>query len=176
RVQVGELSQQLDRESKRSMQLEAQNQDLREKLSTLEWNNEKLEKSKCHLKEEVAKLQHRLETNMVDCSQTEQYKREVEERADQRIRENRQEFNQFLQVQRASQDFLEQIRASRHESQCNQLKERIRDLKSELDSIRNTRQESALLKKCMQVELESYKKLYLEEAKTRRYLAKRLER
>lgn len=98
RVQVAELSQQLDMESKKSMQLEAQNRDLREELSTLHENCEKLEKSKCQLKEEVAKLQHRLETNMVDHSQIEQYKREVDERAGQEIRQKLQEVNLFLQV------------------------------------------------------------------------------
>lgn len=84
------------------MQLEAQNQDLREELSTLHGNCEKLEKSKCQLKEEVAKLQRHLETNMVDHSQIEQYKREVDERAGQEIRQKLQEVNLFLQVS----DFL----------------------------------------------------------------------
>lgn len=84
------------------MQLEAQNRDLREELSTLHGNCEKLEKSKCKLKEEVAKLQHHLETNMVEHSQIEQYKREVDERAGQEIRQKLQEVNLFLQVS----DFL----------------------------------------------------------------------
>ncbi|NWI07833.1 ANR26 protein, partial [Tichodroma muraria] len=97
RTKVAELSQQLDMESKKCMQLEAQNRDLREELSTLHGNCEKLEKSKCQLKEEVAKLQHHLETNMVDHSQIEQYKREVDERAGQEIRQKLQEVNLFLQ-------------------------------------------------------------------------------
>lgn len=80
------------------MQLEAQNQDLREELSTMRGNHEKLEKSKCQLKEEVANLKQRLETNMVDHSQIEQYKREMEERAGQEIRQKLQEVNLFLQV------------------------------------------------------------------------------
>ncbi|NXO76862.1 ANR26 protein, partial [Sitta europaea] len=97
RTKVAELSQHLDMESKKSMQLEAQNRDLREELSTLHGNCEKLEKSKCQLKEEMAKLQHHLETNMVDHSQIEQYKREVDERAGQEIRQKLQEVNLFLQ-------------------------------------------------------------------------------
>lgn len=101
-VQVAELSQQLGMESKKRMQLETQNQDLREELSTLHGNCEKLEKSKCQLKEEVAKLQHHLETNMVDHSQIEQYKRDVDEWAGQEIRQKLQEVNLFLQVS----DFL----------------------------------------------------------------------
>ncbi|NXB09049.1 ANR26 protein, partial [Cnemophilus loriae] len=176
RTKVAELSQQLDMESKKSMQLEAQNRDLREELSTLHGNCEKLEKSKCQLKEEVAKLQHHLETNMVDHGQIEQYKREVEERAGQEIRQKLQEVNLFLQAQAASQDRLEHIRASHHASLRNQLKDRIRDLECELDKIKNTQQESTFPKECAQAEVEKYKELYLEEVKARRCLAKKLER
>ncbi|NXR77486.1 ANR26 protein, partial [Pycnonotus jocosus] len=176
RTKVAELSQQLDMESKKSMQLEAQNRDLREELSTLHGNCEKLEKSKCQLKEEVAKLQHRLETNMVDHSQIEQYKREVDERAGQEIRQKLQEVNLFLQAQAASQDRLEHIRASHHASLRNQLKDRIRDLECELEKIKNTQQESTFPKECAQAEVEKYKELYQEEVKTRRCLAKKLER
>ncbi|NWW16351.1 ANR26 protein, partial [Falcunculus frontatus] len=174
--QVAELSQQLEMESKKSMQLEAQNRDLREELSTLHGNCEKLEKSKCQLKEEVAKLQHHLETNMVDTSQIEKYKREVDERAGQEIRQKLQEVNLFLQAQAASQDRLEHIRASHHASLRNQLKERIRDLECELDKIKNTQQESTFPKECAQAEVEKYKELYMEEVRTRRCLAKKLER
>ncbi|NXR58952.1 ANR26 protein, partial [Rhadina sibilatrix] len=176
RTKVAELSQQLDMESKKSMQLEAQKQDLREELSTLHGNCEKLEKSKCQLKEEVAKLQHRLDTNVMDHSQIEQYKREVDERAGQEIRQKLQEVNLFLQAQAASQDRLEHIRASHHASLRNQLKERIRDLECELDKIKNTQQENTFPKECAQAEMEKYKELYLEEVKTRRCLAKKLER
>ncbi|NWW41077.1 ANR26 protein, partial [Panurus biarmicus] len=176
RTKVAELSQQLDMESKKSMQLEAQNRDLREELSTLHGNCEKLEKSKCQLKEEMAKLQHHLETNMVDHSQIEQYKREVDERAGQEIRQKLQEVNLFLQAQAASQDRLEHIRASHHASLRNQLKDRIRDLECELDKIKNTQQETTFPKECAQAEMEKYKELYLEEVKTRRCLAKKLER
>ncbi|KAL2309414.1 hypothetical protein Nmel_005614 [Mimus melanotis] len=176
RTKVAELSQQLDMESKKSMQLEAQNRDLREELSTLHRNCEKLEKSKCQLKEEVTKLQRHLETNMVDHSQIEQYKREVDERAGQEIRQKLQEVNLFLQAQAASQDRLEHIRASHHASLRNQLKDRIRDLECELDKIKNTQQDSTFPKECAQAEVEKYKELYLEEVKTRRCLAKKLER
>ncbi|NXV42068.1 ANR26 protein, partial [Uria aalge] len=175
-LQVGELSQQLETESKKCMQLEAQNQDLREELTTMRGNHEKLEKSKCQLKEEVANLKHRLETNMVDHSQIEQYKREMEERAGQEIRQKLQEVNLFLQTQAASQDRLEQIRASHHASLRNQLKHRIRDLECELDRIKNTQQDSIFQKESTQAEVERYKELYLEEVKIRRCLANKLER
>ncbi|KAM4783306.1 ankyrin repeat domain-containing protein 26 isoform 7-T7 [Cyanocitta cristata] len=176
RTKVADLSEQLDKESKKSMQLEAQNRDLREELSTLHGNCEKLEKSKCQLKEEVAKLQHHLQTNMVDHNQIEQYKREVDERAGQEIRQKLQEVNLFLQAQAASQDRLEHIRASHHASLRNQLKDRIRDLECELDKLKNAQQESSFPKECAQAEVEKYKELYLEEVKTRRCLAKKLER
>ncbi|XP_075283984.1 ankyrin repeat domain-containing protein 26-like isoform X2 [Opisthocomus hoazin] len=176
RTKVGELSQQLEAESKKCMQLEAQNQDLREKLSTMRGNHEKLEKSKCRLKEEVANLKHRLETNMVDHSQIEQYKREMEERAGQEIRQKLQEVNLFLQSQAASQDRLEQIRASHHASLRNQLKHRIRDLECELDRMKNTQQDSIFQKESTQAEVERYRELYLEEVKIRRCLANKLER
>ncbi|XP_027488998.1 ankyrin repeat domain-containing protein 26-like [Corapipo altera] len=158
------------------MQLEAKNQDLQEELSTLHGKCENLEKSKCHLKEELAKLQHHSETNLVDRSQIEQYKREVEERAGQEIRQKLQEVNLFLQAQAASQDRLEQIRASHHASLRNQLKDRIRDLECELDRIKNTQQDSTFQKESTQAEVEKYKELYLEEVKTRKGLAKKLER
>ncbi|NXL46702.1 ANR26 protein, partial [Podilymbus podiceps] len=176
RTKVGELSQQLEMESKKCMQLEAQNQDLREELSTMRGNHEKLEKSKCQLKEEVANLKHRLETSMVDHSQIEQYKREMEERAGQEIRQKLQEVNLFLQTQAASQDRLEQIRASHHASLRNQLKHRIKDLECELDRIKNTQQDSIYQKESTQAEVERYKELYLEEVKIRRCLANKLER
>ncbi|NXN45384.1 ANR26 protein, partial [Rhinoptilus africanus] len=176
RTKVGELSQQLETESKKCIQLETQNQDLREELTTMRGNHEKLEKSKCQLKEEVANLKHRLETNMVDHRQIEQYKKEMEERAGQEIRQKLQEVNLFLQTQAASQDRLEQIRASNHASLRNQLKHRIRNLECELDRIKNTQQDSIFQKESTQAEVERYKELYLEEVKIRRCLANKLER
>ncbi|KAM9250298.1 LOW QUALITY PROTEIN: ankyrin repeat domain-containing protein 26-like [Cariama cristata] len=175
-TKVGELSQQLETESKKCVQLEAQNQDLREELSTMRGSHEKLEKRKCQLKEEVAKLQHRLETNVVDHGQIEQYKREMEERARQEISQKLQEVNLFLQMQAASQDRLEEIRASHHASLTNQLQQRIRDLECGLDRMKSTEQDSALQKESLQAEVERYKELYLEEAKTSRCLANELER
>ncbi|XP_067171310.1 ankyrin repeat domain-containing protein 26 isoform X3 [Apteryx mantelli] len=176
RTKVGELSQQLEIESKKSVQLEARNQDLGEELSSVRGNQEKLEKSKCQLKEEVSNLKHRLETNVVDHNQIERYKKEIEERAGQELRQKLQEVNLFLQTQAASQDRLEQIRASHHASLRNQLKHRIRDLESELDRIKNTQQDNIFQKESTQAEVGKYKELYLEEVKIRRCLANKLER
>ncbi|XP_055554200.1 ankyrin repeat domain-containing protein 26-like isoform X4 [Falco cherrug] len=176
RTKVDELSQQLEIKSKKGMQLEAQNHDLREELSTMRGNHEELEKSKSQLKEEVANLKHHMETNMVDRSQIEQYKREVEERAAQEIRQKLQEVNLILQMQAASQDRLEQIRASRHALLTSQLEHRIGDLERELDRIKNTQRDSTFQKESAQAEVEKYKDLYLEEVKNGRCLAKKLER
>ncbi|XP_051651401.1 ankyrin repeat domain-containing protein 26-like isoform X1 [Manacus candei] len=167
---VGELSQQLD------MQLEAQNQTLQEELSTLRGKYEKLEKSKCQLQEEVTKVHHRLETFVLDGSQTAQCKREVEERADQEIRQKPQDVSLVLQAQAASQARLGQNGDSHCDSVRIQLEERIRDLESELDRVKKTQQESASRKEAMRGEMEMYKDLYLEELKTRRCLEKKLER
>ena len=82
----------------------------------------------------------------------------------------------LLHAQAASQDRLEHIRASHHASLRNQLKDRIRDLECELDKIKNAQPESTFPKECAQAEVEKYKDLYLEEVKTRRCLAKKLER
>ncbi|XP_027563616.1 ankyrin repeat domain-containing protein 26-like, partial [Neopelma chrysocephalum] len=97
RTEVAELSQQLDRESKQCTQLEAKNQDLQEELSALHGKCENLAMDKCQLQEELAKLRHHLETNVVDRSQLEQCKKEVEEQAEQEMRQKLQEVNEFLQ-------------------------------------------------------------------------------
>ncbi|XP_071408570.1 ankyrin repeat domain-containing protein 26-like isoform X2 [Pithys albifrons albifrons] len=176
KTEVSEISQQLDMESKKCMQLQAQNWDLEEELSSLRRNCEELEKSKWQLKEEVAKLQNRLETNMVDRSHTEEYKREVEERAAQERREQLQKVSLFLQAQAASQDRSEEIRTSHQASLRNELQDRIRDLECELDRVKTTQRDSTFSKESMQAEVEKYKGLYLEEVRTRKCLAKNLER
>ncbi|KAJ7426966.1 ankyrin repeat domain-containing protein 26 [Willisornis vidua] len=79
-------------------------------------------------------------------------------------------------TQAASQDRLEQIRTSHHASLRNELQDRIRDLECELDRIKNTQQDSTFQKESTQTEVEKYKELYLEEVRTRKGLAKKLER
>ncbi|KAM8811895.1 uncharacterized protein ACNFOS_015023 [Eudromia elegans] len=176
RTKVGELSQELEMKSKKSMQLEARNQDLEDELSSMRHNQEKMEKSKCQLKEEVSNLKRRLETSIIDHNQIEQYKKEIDERAGQELRQKLQEVNLFLQTQAASQDRLEQIRASHHASLRNQLRHRIRDLESELDRIKDIQQDNIFQKESTQAEVGKYKELYLEEVKHRRCLANKLER
>ncbi|XP_030404948.1 ankyrin repeat domain-containing protein 7 isoform X12 [Gopherus evgoodei] len=179
RTKTDDLSKKLDIESKKNMQLESTNRDLREQLSSmkiLHKNHEKLEKSKWQLEGEVAHLKHQVETNMMDHSQIEQYKREIEERARQEIRQKLEEVNLFLQTQAASQETLEQIRITNNASLRNQLEHRIRDLESELARIKNTQEDSVFQKQSTQTELERYKDLYLEELKIRKSLASKLDR
>ncbi|XP_027487903.1 ankyrin repeat domain-containing protein 26-like [Corapipo altera] len=176
RTEVAELSQQLDRESKKCSQLEAKNQALQEELSTLRGKCEKLEMDKCQLQEELAKVQHHLETNMVDRTQLEQCKREVEKQADHEIRQKLQEVNEFLQAQATYQDRLEEIRTSHLDSLKKQLEDRIRDLERAQRRIKSNQPERPFQKESTQAEVEKYKELYLVEAKTRKSLAKKLER
>ncbi|XP_039233908.1 ankyrin repeat domain-containing protein 26-like [Pipra filicauda] len=174
--EVAELSQQLDREREQCTQLEAKNQALQEELSTLRGECENLAMDKCQLQEELAKLHHHLETNVVDRSQLEQCKREVEEQADQEIRQKLQEVNEFLQAQAAHQDTLEEIRSSHVESLKKQLEDRIRDLERALGRTKSNQAERPFQKESTQAEVDKYKELYLVEAQRRKSLTKKLER
>ena len=59
---------------------------------------EKLEEKKKKLEQEVVYLRSHIEMNMIEHSQVEQYKREIEERARQDLVEKLKEVNLFLQV------------------------------------------------------------------------------
>ncbi|XP_039233877.1 ankyrin repeat domain-containing protein 26-like [Pipra filicauda] len=174
--EVAELSQQLDKEREQCTQLEAKNQALQEELSALRGECENLALDKCQLQEELAKLHHHLETNVVDRSQLEQCKREVEERADQEIRQKLQEVNEFLQAQAAHQDTLEEIRTSHVDSLKKQLEDRIRDLERALGRTKSNQAERPFQKESTQAEVDKYKELYLVEAQRRKSLTKKLER
>ncbi|XP_056368822.1 POTE ankyrin domain family member B-like [Oenanthe melanoleuca] len=79
-------------------------------------------------------------------------------------------------AQAASQERLEHIKASHHASRRNQLKDRIGDPECELNKIKNTPQDGIFPEECAQAEVEEDKELYPEEVKTRRCLAKKVER
>ncbi|XP_063165590.1 ankyrin repeat domain-containing protein 26 isoform X4 [Candoia aspera] len=179
RKKVDELSRHLEVESVRCTQLESTNCELHEQLSSmkiLHKNHEKLEKSKLQLEEEVANLKRQVQGNLIDLSQVEQYKREIEERARQEIRQKLEEVNFFLQTQAASQETLEQIRATSNASLRNQLENRIRDLESELTKLKNSQQDNKLQKESTHSELERYKELYSEELKIRKSFGSKLDR
>ena len=59
---------------------------------------EKLEKNKKKLEQEVVNLRSHIEMNMIEHSQVEQYKWEIEERVRQDLIEKLKEVNLFLQV------------------------------------------------------------------------------
>ena len=59
---------------------------------------EKLEKNKKKLEQEVVNLRSHIEMNMIEHSQVEQYKWEIDERVRQDLVEKLKEVNLFLQV------------------------------------------------------------------------------
>ncbi|XP_058883305.1 ankyrin repeat domain-containing protein 26-like isoform X9 [Acipenser ruthenus] len=170
---IDELSQQLEKESLQSTRLESTNSDLREQLSSmkaLRKSHEKLERSKRQLEEEVSSVRHHMETMIEQC------RREAEERARQEIRQKLEEVNLFLQTQAASQEALEQIKATNEATLRNQLEQRIRDLEGELSRAQSTQQNSLSQRDSTQTELERYKELYSQELKLRKSLAAKLDR
>ncbi|XP_054844391.1 ankyrin repeat domain-containing protein 26-like [Eublepharis macularius] len=179
KTKIDELSHQLEVESTRCTRLESTNRDLREQLSSvkiLHKNHEKLEKSKLQLEDEVANLRRHVQSNTIDYNQREQYRREIEERARQEIRQKLEEVNLFLQTQAASQETVEQMRATNNASLKAQLEHRIGDLESELAKLKNSQQDNAFYKESTHTELERYKGLYLEELKMRKVLGSKLDR
>lgn len=86
----------------RCSDLEKANKELKEQigsLKSLSRSQERLERSRQHLEEEVVDLRRRLEAGVMDYSQAEQFRRETEERARQEIQHKLDEVNLFLQVQ-----------------------------------------------------------------------------
>ncbi|XP_077194540.1 ankyrin repeat domain-containing protein 26 isoform X10 [Paroedura picta] len=179
KTKIEELSHQLEMESTRCNQLKSTNRDLQEQLSyvkILHKDHEKLEKSKLQLENEVANLRRHVQSNTMDYNQREQYKREVEEQARQEIRQKLEEVNLFLQTQAASQETLEQMRATNNASLKNQLENRIANLQSELARLKKSQQDNIYHRESIHTELEKYKGLYLEELKTRKALGSKLDR
>lgn len=75
--QLNELSQQLEMESGKRRQLEAQDCDLQEELSALRGSQEKMEKSNGQLQEEVACIKALLKTYKVGHRQKQQHETEI---------------------------------------------------------------------------------------------------
>ncbi|XP_067906627.1 ankyrin repeat domain-containing protein 26 isoform X6 [Heterodontus francisci] len=179
KIKIDELSQQLETESAKCRRLESTNQELSAQVAPmriLQKSQDRLEKRKWQLEEEVASLKHQIETNVMNYSHIEQYKREVEEHARKEIKQKLEEVNLFLQTQQASQEALEQLRATNENTIRSQLEQTIKDLESELSKLRTSQQDSMNLKESAQLELERYKELYAEELKLRKSLAAKLDR
>uniref|UniRef100_A0A3P8YG76 Uncharacterized protein n=1 Tax=Esox lucius TaxID=8010 RepID=A0A3P8YG76_ESOLU len=176
---VDDLSVQLQKEASRCSQLERVNKELKEQLvsfKNLGRSNERLERSKKHLEEELLGLRQQVELGVIDQSQVDHYRREAEERARQEIRQKLEEVNIFLQTQAASQEALDQIKAASEASLRSTLEQRIRELEGELGRARSTQQDSMNLRDSTHTELERYRELYMEELRLRKSLAAKLER
>ncbi|XP_033019233.1 ankyrin repeat domain-containing protein 26 isoform X4 [Lacerta agilis] len=171
-MEVHNLRTKLEVESARRVQVESTNCELRDQLSSMKL----LERSKQQLEEEISNLKRHIQDNMMDLSQIEQFKREIEERARQDISQKLEQVNLFLQTQAASQETMEQMRATNYASLRNQLENRIKDLECELAILRNRPQDNNLQKEPVHSELERYKALYSEERKMRKSLGSKLDR
>ncbi|XP_058547597.1 ankyrin repeat domain-containing protein 26-like [Neofelis nebulosa] len=139
------------------------------KLRLSEEEHEKLESNNKKL-QEVVKLKQFMEMNMVERSQVEQYKWEIEERARLDIVQKLHEVKLFLQAQAAAQENLDQLRENAHASTRSQMELRIKDLESQVSTMKTSQEDST------KTELETYRQLYLEELKVRKSLRNKLNR
>uniref|UniRef100_A0A8C6E0L6 Ankyrin repeat domain-containing protein 26 n=1 Tax=Moschus moschiferus TaxID=68415 RepID=A0A8C6E0L6_MOSMO len=170
---VDDLTAELETASSKCLHLDAKNQVLQEELLSMRGMQkkcEKLEKNKKKLEQEVVNLKSHIEMNMVEHSQVEQYKREIEERARQDLVEKLKEVNLFWQIQAASQKNLEQLHEKNNASIRSQMELRIKDLESELSKVKTLQEDSH------KAELEKYKQLYLVELEVRKSLEGKLDK
>ncbi|XP_053758881.1 ankyrin repeat domain-containing protein 30B [Panthera pardus] len=166
------LTTELETTSSKCLHLDAKNQILQQELLSMKAfkeEREKLESNNKKLKQEVVKLKQFMEMNMVERSQVEQYKWEIEERARLDI-EKLHEVNLFLQAQAAAQENLDQLRENAHASTRSQMELRIKDLESQVSTMKTSQEDST------KTELETYRQLYLEELKVRKSLRNKLNR
>ena len=85
-MQIDDLTAELETASSKYLHLDAKNQVLLEELLSMRGMQkkcEKLEKNKKKLEQEVVNLRSHIEMNMIEHSEVEQYKWEIEERARQ---------------------------------------------------------------------------------------------
>uniref|UniRef100_A0ABI7Z2K9 Ankyrin repeat domain 26 n=1 Tax=Felis catus TaxID=9685 RepID=A0ABI7Z2K9_FELCA len=168
-----DLTTKLETTSSKCLHLDARNQVLQQELLSMKALGkkcEKLESNSKKLQQEVVKLKSFMEMNMVERSQVEQYKREIEERARLEIVEKLKEVNLFLQAQAAAQENLDQLRENAHASMRSQMELRIKDLESQVSTMKTSQEDST------KTELETYRQLYLEELKARKSLRNKLNR
>ncbi|XP_042847210.1 ankyrin repeat domain-containing protein 26 isoform X1 [Panthera tigris] len=168
-----DLTTKLETTSSKCLHLDAKNQVLQQELLSMKALGkkcEKLESNSKKLQQKVVKLKSFMEMNMVERSQVEQYKREIEERARLEIVEKLKEVNLFLQAQAAAQENLDQLRENAHASMRSQMELRIKDLESQVSTMKTSQEDST------KTELETYRQLYLEELKARKSLRNKLNR
>ncbi|XP_037060120.1 ankyrin repeat domain-containing protein 30A isoform X1 [Peromyscus leucopus] len=167
---IDDLTSQLESISSKCLHLDKKNQYLQQELllmKTVQKKCVKLEKNKKRLEQEVVSLRSHMEKSLVEQSELQQYKREVEERARQDLVDKLKQVNLFLQAQAASQENLEQLRENSNASVRSQLELRIKDLESQL-SRKKTQEDFD------KIELEKYKQLYQEEFRIRKSLSSKL--
>ncbi|KAM5282410.1 ankyrin repeat domain-containing protein 26 isoform 2-T2 [Hipposideros larvatus] len=168
---IDDLTAKLEIASAERLHLGEKNQFLQQELLSIKGIQkkcEKLENKKKELKQELLNLRSHMEMNMMEYSEAELYKRDVEERARQEVVEKLKEVDLFLQAQAASQENLEQLRENNYASMRSQMELRIKDLESELSKMKTTQEDSN------KIELEKYKQAYLEELKVTKSLANKL--
>ncbi|KAM6960688.1 ankyrin repeat domain-containing protein 26 [Aplochiton taeniatus] len=176
---VDELQGQLEKEAAHCSQMKRINAQLNERLTAkrgLSRSNERLEKSKKQLEDDVSNLRRQIESGLLDQSQAEQYRQHAEERARKEIQQKLEEVNIFLQTQAASQEALDQIKAKNETSLRSQLEQRIQELEQELVRARSSQHENLSQHNSTRTELERYRDLYNEELRLRKALAAKLER
>ncbi|CAO2606352.1 Ankyrin repeat domain-containing protein 26 [Lemmus lemmus] len=167
---IDDLTSKLETTSSKCLHLGKKNQVLQQELllmKTIQKKCVKLEKRKRKLEQEVESLRSHMEKNMVEHSQVQQYKREVEEQARQDLVEKLKQVNLFLQAQAASQENLEQLRENSNASVRSQMELRIKDLESQLSRMKSQEDFD-------KIELEKYKQLYQEELRVRKSLSSKL--
>ncbi|XP_038175081.1 ankyrin repeat domain-containing protein 26-like isoform X3 [Arvicola amphibius] len=167
---IDDLTSKLETASSKCLHLGKKNQVLQQELllmKTIQKKCLKLEKNKRKLEQEVESLRSHMEKNMVERSQVQQYRREVEEQARQDLVEKLKQVNLFLQAQAASQENLEQLRESSNASVRSQMELRIKDLESQLSRMKSQEDFD-------KIELEKYKQLYQEELRVRKSLSSKL--
>ncbi|XP_010611150.1 ankyrin repeat domain-containing protein 26 isoform X2 [Fukomys damarensis] len=167
---VDDLAAKLETASSKCLHLDKNNDFLQQELlsmKNIEKKCETLEKNEKKLEQEVVKMRSHLEKSVVEHSQIEQYKQEIEERARRDLVEKLRQVNLFLQTQAASQENLQQLRETNNASMRSQMELRIRDLESEVSKMK-------IQEETNKVQLEKYRQHYLEELNTRKSLSSKL--
>uniref|UniRef100_A0AC11E1C9 Uncharacterized protein n=2 Tax=Ovis aries TaxID=9940 RepID=A0AC11E1C9_SHEEP len=99
---IDDLPAELETARSECLHMNAKIQVLQEELLSMKGTQkkcEKLEKNKKKLEQKVVTLKSHIEMNMIEYSQVEQYKQEIEERVRQDLIEKLREINMFLQMQ-----------------------------------------------------------------------------
>ena len=98
-LQIDDLTAELETSSSKCLHLDAKSQVLRQELLSMKEMQKKceqLEKNKKKLEQEVVHLRSHIEMNMIEHSEVEQYKQEIDERARQDLVEKLKEVNLFF--------------------------------------------------------------------------------